>query len=49
MNNDHFLAAIGPPWAGNLIAWFIGPMSPLQAIVLLVTVGYTIHKWRKDK
>jgi len=32
-------------WTGNGVAWLIGPaMSPLQAIALVLTIGYTLIK-----
>jgi len=32
-------------WAANLGLWFTFGMSPLQIIAVLVTIGFTLHRW----
>lgn len=32
-------------WLANGVLWLTYGMNPLQAIALLVTIGFTVHRW----
>lgn len=47
MNNDNHLSGwpLVISWLANGTLWIFGGMSPLQAIALVITIGYTLHRW----
>ena len=32
-------------WLANAALYLAGGMNPLQVLALLVTIGYTVHRW----
>lgn len=32
-------------WAANGALYLVNGMNPLQVVALLVTIGYTLHRW----
>ncbi len=32
-------------WVANGVIWLTYGMSPLQVIAILVTIGFTVHRW----
>jgi hypothetical protein len=48
MNHHDYLPAwpVVSAWSANgFIAWLVGGLSPLQVLLLLVTLGFTMHRW----
>lgn len=47
MNNDHHLSGwpLVISWLANGALFLVAGMNPLQAIALLITIGYTLHRW----
>lgn len=45
--NHHDTAAwpLWASWAANGVIWMTAGMSPLQVLALLITIGYTVHRW----
>lgn len=47
MHHDHLsLWPVAGLWGANgFFAWAVGGLSPLQVLLMLVTIGYTLHRW----
>ncbi len=44
-HHDTALWPVWVSWIANGLLWLTFGMSPLQVIAVVVTIGFTVHRW----
>lgn len=44
-HHDTSLWPVWVSWLANGLLWLTFGMSPLQVIAVVVTIGFTLHRW----